>query len=106
MSEIDISHLMGQMRSMAAAAKGAGAFADEGSDSGEFADLLQRAVEQVNNTQKTAANMATAYELGDAKTSMAEVMIALQKANISFQAMLHVRNKLVSAYQEIMSMQI
>ncbi len=106
MSDIDVSQLLGQMRSMAAAARSVPSAADQGSGSNEFAGLLQRAIEQVNNTQKTAANMATAYELGDANTNMAEVMVALQKANISFQAMLQVRNKLVSAYQEIMSMQL
>jgi flagellar hook-basal body complex protein FliE len=48
--------------------------------------------------------MAAALERGDMNASLPEVMIALQKASLSFQAMTEVRNRLVSAYQEIMNM--
>ncbi len=106
MSDIDVSSLLTQMRTMAAAAHNGSATPAGAADSGEFAKLLNQAIDQVNNTQKAAANMATAFELGDERVDMAELMVALQKANVSFQAMLQVRNKLVSAYQEIMSMQI
>ena len=50
--------------------------------------------------------MATAYESGNRDVSLPDVMIQLQKANLSFQAMTQVRNRLVSAYQDIMNMQI
>ncbi len=106
MSEIDVSQLINQMRTMAVAAQTGDAAVPGSTGSGEFTNVLTQAIDHVNSTQKTAANMATAYELGDSNTNIAELMIALQKANISFQAMLQVRNKLVSAYQEIMSMQI
>ena len=44
--------------------------------------------------------------MGDDSVSLSDVMIAGQKANISFQATIQVRNKLVSAYQDIMNMQV
>ena len=50
--------------------------------------------------------MAAALERGDKSVALPEVMIALQKASLSFQAMTEVRNRLVSAYQEIMNMPI
>ena len=50
--------------------------------------------------------MAAALERGDANVTLPEVMIALQKASLSFQAMTEVRNRLVTAYQEIMRMQV
>jgi flagellar hook-basal body complex protein FliE len=50
--------------------------------------------------------MATRFEMGDPKVDLSQVMISQQKANISFQAVSQVRNKLVSAYQEIMNMPI
>lgn len=106
MSKIDVSQLMNQMQTMAVAARTGSAAVRHSADSGEFGEVLARAIDHVNTTQKTAVNMATAYELGDANINIAELMIALQKANISFQAMLQVRNKLVSAYQEIMNLQI
>ncbi len=106
MSDIDVSQLMSQMRTMAAAARTGDAAIGGAADSREFADALTHAINHVNKTQTIAANMATAYELGDANVNISELMIALQKANISFQAMLQVRNKLVAAYQEVMSLQI
>jgi flagellar hook-basal body complex protein FliE len=45
-----------------------------------------------------------AFESGDANVSLAEVMVASQKASVSFQAMLQVRNKLVEAYKDVMNM--
>ena len=56
--------------------------------------------------QQQAGQLATALEKGDPTVDVAQVMVAMQKANISFQAMTTVRNKLVSAYQEIMGMQV
>jgi flagellar hook-basal body complex protein FliE len=60
----------------------------------------------VNETQTSAAEMAAALERGDQAVALPEVMIALQKASLSFQAMTEVRNRLVNAYQEVMNMPI
>ncbi len=71
-----------------------------------FSNLLENAINSVNTNQSQANELATAMQSGDPNVQMSEVMVSLQKANISFQAMVEVRNRLVSAYQEIMNMQI
>jgi flagellar hook-basal body complex protein FliE len=48
--------------------------------------------------------MVEAFEAGAANISLADVMVSTQKASVSFQAMLQVRNKLVEAYQDVMNM--
>ena len=64
------------------------------------------AIDQVNSAQQVSSEMAKNFELGKTDASLQEVMVSLQKANVSFQAMVQVRNKLVSAYQDIMNMQV
>ena len=78
----------------------------QGSNKAAFGQLLKSAVESVNETQMQAASMQRAYELGDESVDLTQVMIQMQKASISFEAMTQVRNKVVSAYQEIMNMPI
>ena len=56
--------------------------------------------------QKASGAMATAYERGVEGVDITDVMIASQKASVSFQAMVQVRNKLVDAYRDIMNMPI
>ena len=72
----------------------------------DFSNVLKNSIEKVSEIQKNAGEMATRFEMGDKDVDVAEVMVNLQKANVSFQAMTQVRNRLVSAYQEIMNMQI
>ncbi len=100
-----ISQLLAELRTTAAAAQGQAVTSDASGVDG-FSNVLKQAVDGVNNTQKTAGEMAKSFELGNPDISVSEVMIALQKANVSFQAMTQVRNKLVAAYQEIMNMPI
>jgi flagellar hook-basal body complex protein FliE len=97
-----------QMRAMASQAGGVGANETNPAEANKeaFGDLLKQAVNVVNDNQQQASRLAEAFQKGDPNVQMAEVMIALQKSNISFQAMVEVRNRLVSAYQEIMNMQI
>lgn len=71
-----------------------------------FGDMFKSAVDTVNDNQQTASEMATRYEMGDPKVDLPEVMIALQKSSVSFQAMTEVRNKMVEAYKEVMNMPI
>ena len=72
----------------------------------DFAAALKGALDQVNDTQQKAFSLARDFETGKASTGVHEVMLSLQKANIAFQGTVQVRNKLVSAYQDIMNMQI
>jgi flagellar hook-basal body complex protein FliE len=70
---------------------------------GGFADTLKSALDGVNATQATAAELSAGYERGEV-TDIAKVMLARQEAGVAFEATLQVRNKLLSAYQEIMRM--
>ncbi len=72
----------------------------------DFAQILQNSIDQVNQTQQQAEGMAANFAAGDSSANLHEVMISLQKANVSFQEMVQVRNKLVSAYHDVMNMQI
>ncbi len=70
---------------------------------GGFADTLKSALDGVNATQANAADLSAGYEKGEV-TDIAKVMLARQEAGVAFEATLQVRNKLLSAYQEIMRM--
>jgi flagellar hook-basal body complex protein FliE len=72
----------------------------------DFAEVLQNSIAQVNQTQQQAEGMAANFAAGDGNANLHEVMIALQKANVSFQEMVQVRNKLVTAYHDVMNMQV
>ena len=72
----------------------------------DFAKILQNSIEQVNQTQQQAETMAANFAAGDGNANLHEVMISLQKANVSFQEMVQVRNKLVTAYHDVMNMSI
>jgi flagellar hook-basal body complex protein FliE len=71
-----------------------------------FSDALKASLDQVNQMQVKAETLGKNFAMGDDSVSLSDVMIAGQKASISFQATVQVRNKLVSAYQDIMNMQI
>lgn len=72
-----------------------------------FADALNNALKDVSAAQKEARAMAEDFSAGDpAAPNLQDVMINLQKANLSFQQMVQVRNRLVSAYQDIMNMSV
>ncbi len=72
----------------------------------DFADALKSSLNQVNQSQLDAEKMGKDFVMGDDKVSLSDVMIAGQKANITFQATVQIRNKLVAAYSDIMNMQI
>ncbi len=72
----------------------------------EFGKMLKSAVDAVNDSQMKAAEMQTAYQTGDETVDLTAVMIQMQKASVSFEAMTQVRNRLVTAYQDIMNMPI
>lgn len=102
MSEMNVSQVLAQMRTMSIEA---GSKTPQVADqSGDFAAMLKQSIDSVNQTQQQATGLAQAFESGRPDVSLAEVMIASQKATVSFQAMLQVRNKLVDAYKDVMSM--
>ncbi|QOL51742.1 flagellar hook-basal body complex protein FliE [Massilia litorea] len=79
---------------------------NEGPSKVSFSDALKNSLEQVSNSQKTAEDLGNRFAMGDDSVSLSDTMIAMQKSTIAFQATVQVRNKLVSAYHEIMNMQV
>jgi flagellar hook-basal body complex protein FliE len=94
---IDRSSLLQELH-QAKQASGAQEAAQPG---GGFADTLKSALEGVNTTQARASELTEGYERGEV-TDIAKVMLARQEAGVAFEATLQVRNKLLSAYQDIM----
>ena len=76
-----------------------------GGAGGGFGATLEAALKRVNETQNTASKVSEAYERGD-NVDVAQVMLARQQASLSFEATLQARNKLLSAYKDIMSMPV
>ena len=104
-----VDQLLGQMRAaQTLASKLSGRIGAEAPDAAgpDFAAMLKSSLDQVNRTQTQAESMTKAFELGAPGVQLHDVMISLAKANVSFQQMVQVRNRLVSAYQDIMNMQV
>jgi len=106
MNDIDTSQLLTQMRAMAAAAQGQEAGPQTNGVAGDFGALLKQSIDGVNGLQKDSKRLGEAFLLGDSSVGLVDVMVAKQKASIAFEATMQVRNKLVSAYKEIMAMQV
>lgn len=80
--------------------------AAESSTKVSFSDALKAQLDNVSKAQMSADEMGKRFASGDDSVNLSDTMIAMQKASISFQATVQVRNKLVSAYQSIMNMQV
>ncbi len=94
---IDRSNLLQQVREAKAAPEATGTPAEG------FAGALKDALDTVSSTQNKASDLSAAYERGEV-TDIAKVMLARQEAGVAFEATLQVRNRLLSAYQDIMRM--
>jgi flagellar hook-basal body complex protein FliE len=117
MSSMQIDAVLSQIRSMQSQIRGVGAPQNEAAKvasaaggaqqvEGSFANVLKKGLDQVNQTQQSAGNLATQFERGVPGVELPQVMLELQKASVSFRAVAEVRNRFVSAYQEIMNMPI
>jgi flagellar hook-basal body complex protein FliE len=102
MSEINSLSLINQMRIMAEQARGQAQEVVNTNQS--FSNVMQKAIDSVNDYQQQSSELKNRYELGDPQVSLGEVMVASQKSSIAFEATLRVRNKVVQAYQDIMNM--
>ncbi len=120
MSSFSVDQVLAQIRSLSAQAGASvrpagnavsqlGATASAGGAAAPepaFAQLLKQGIDSVNQSQQTAGALADAWERGTPGVDLAKVMIETQKASVSFRALTEVRNRLISAYQDIMNMQI
>ncbi len=117
MSTIDSSRLL-QMRSSIlnqnqalqraagrGAAGGVGGGVDGAAGTPDFGAAISNALQQVNAQQNRASDLSEAYERGDTH-DIVSVMIERQKASLGFETTLQVRNKLLSAYRDIMNMPV
>lgn len=114
----DVESVLAQMRAMRDAAQGQMLRAEGEADvppprgvvgeapaEASFGTTLKGAIDQVNATQRQATELSNAFVKGDTQ-DLVSVMVALQKSSVAFQAVTQVRNRLVSAYQDIMNMPI
>jgi len=102
MSNID--QMVNQLRAVAAQASVTPVPQEAGAQ--DFAAMLKSAVDEVNHAQLDARQLSRQFQMGEPDVNLQDVVLSLQKASLSFQTMVQVRNKLVSAYQEIMNMQV
>ncbi len=103
-----MQQLVTQMRALAAqaaATPGPGSAGAAPAGPADFAASLRSALGEVNAQIQQADKLQAQFSSGQSQVSLSDVMLATQKATLSFQAALQVRNKLVSAYQDIMNIQ-
>ena len=105
---LEIDSVLAQIRSLSSQARvgTSQASAPQKSGPSEFASLLSKGIDSVNQTERSAAKLSDAFQRGDPGVELPQVMIEMQKASVSFRALTEVRNRVVSAYQDIMNMQV
>lgn len=108
MSSTDISQILAQMRAVSVQAQASPRLSDGPPATGAttFSDVLKNSLGAVSDTQARAGELSEKFQAGDSSVDLAQLMVATEKASVSFEAMTQVRNKLVEAYQEIMRMQV
>lgn len=111
MNSIDVNRVLSQIRTLQgqaggrpAGVGGATAASAETTPSNGFGSLLKNSIDAVAKVQNSAGELQKKFELGDPNTDLASVMLASSKSQVSFKAMVEVRNRMVSAYQDIMNM--
>lgn len=102
-----IDQMLSELRAASSLAGGKPAAGNTAPTEGpDFAQVLKSTIDQVNAAQQEAHKMAEDFSTGQSNVNLQDVMVNLQKANLSFQQMVQVRNKLVSAYHDIMNIQV
>jgi len=71
-----------------------------------FSNMLQQAIENVNGLQSNTSDLRNRFEMGDKNVSLGDVMIAANKSGLAFEATVQIRNKMVEAYKQVMSMPV
>jgi flagellar hook-basal body complex protein FliE len=102
----NVEQMLAELHSAASVAQGKSADKAQAGGGTDFALALKSAIDQVGQAQQQAQQITQDFASGQSNVNLQDVMINLQKANLSFQQMVQVRTKLVSAYQDIMNMQV
>ena len=108
MSSPSLTALAQQMKVMSDMAAGNlnATSAPQASQSDDFQSILTQAVREVNQAQNTAQAKVQQFSTGESNMTLEEVMVSLQKANLSLQGMIAVRNRLVEAYKDITNLPV
>jgi flagellar hook-basal body complex protein FliE len=83
-----------------------GASAAPASKAVDFGSLLKQSLDGVDNAQVQAGSLAEQFQLGNPKVTLEETMVAVQKASLSFQQAVQIRNRVIAAYHDVMNMQV
>lgn len=102
----NLDQMLTELRSVSSVASGKPASQAAAAGGADFAAALKNAIDEVNQAQQSAQQMTQDFAAGNSNVNLQDVMVNLQKANLSFQQMVQVRNKLVTAYHDIMNMQV
>ncbi|HKY89676.1 MAG TPA: flagellar hook-basal body complex protein FliE [Nevskiaceae bacterium] len=112
MSDIDVTRVLSQIRSLQAQSAGFSRAAESAAapaaaaGAPAFGRVLEAALDRVSLSQGAAASLQARFETGDSNTDLASVMLASSRAQVEFKGLVEVRNRLVRAYQDIMNMPI
>lgn len=106
MDKLQMNALLTELKAGAALASGANAPVKTGQRSLDFSALLRGALDQVNGSQEKSQALAREFQLGNPNVRLEDTMVALQKSSLSFQFLVQVRNKVVTAYHDIMNMPV
>lgn len=106
MSDLAIRQVLSQIRSLQTqmTPPAAPSVAPAAGAGGNFADLLKQGVQEVSRLQSTTSGLQERFARGDRSVELADVMLASAKSQVGFRAATEVRNRLVSAYQDIMNL--
>jgi flagellar hook-basal body complex protein FliE len=116
MSQMAIDQVLAQIRAMSSQVRldapkpaplgGAPLGGVPASGPSEFASILKQGINSVNQSEQRASALADAFSRGAPGVSLPQVVLQMEKASVSFQALTEVRNRLISAYTDIMNMQM
>jgi flagellar hook-basal body complex protein FliE len=102
----NLEQMLSELRAASAVAQGGAGSGVREAEGADFSLALKSAIDQVNSAQQQAQQMTEGFAAGNENVNLQDVMINLQKASLSFQQMVQVRNKLVTAYQDVMNMPV
>jgi flagellar hook-basal body complex protein FliE len=109
MSSLEINRVLDQIRSLQAQSKigqTQPAQPQQVNGPGAFANILKQGLSAVSQTEQRANQLTDAFERGTPGVELPQVMLEVSKASVSLKAVSEVRNRLISAYQDIMNMQL
>lgn len=101
-----IESVLQQMQTAALQATGIKNNEDVSAGASDFSGQLKLALDKISDVQNSAKAKAQDFEMGKPGIALNDVMVDMQKSSLSLQMGIQVRNKLVSAYTDIMNMQV